>query len=279
MKARLYFALALATGVTSSAFSLVVASEAVADDLCGEAAWSEASGLTASGEQSRPDALTAAHPSLPFGTRVEVANLKNGSSVVVRINDRGSFKRGRVILVSRAAAEHLGMIHDGTVDVRLTVLNDSGSRSGACGGVSPGRVAVAPPDVDNVVADEARLVDDRVTSDLTGETSGSSDSLPADETTTVNDPFSVHFDIAFRAETWQEVELAKAIAAFAPRLAAPPRPRSVKTPSPLPAPDRLRQIRLSPAFIAFVLSDEVSFPDLARFERVRRPARLSQLMK
>ena len=63
---------------------------------------------TASGEHARPGGLTAAHRTLPFGTRVRVTNRRNGRSVVVRINDRGPFVRGRVIDVTPAAAHALG---------------------------------------------------------------------------------------------------------------------------------------------------------------------------
>jgi rare lipoprotein A len=66
-------------------------------------------GKTASGERANPKALTAAHRSLPFGTKVKVTNKRNGHSVVVRINDRGPFKRGRIIDVTPAAAAELGI--------------------------------------------------------------------------------------------------------------------------------------------------------------------------
>ncbi|WP_036987538.1 septal ring lytic transglycosylase RlpA family protein [Pseudomonas sp. EGD-AK9] len=77
---------------------------------------------TASGERFDQHALTAAHRSLPFGTRVRVTNLSNERSVVVRINDRGPFVRGRIIDVSRAAAERLGMLRSGVVPVRVEQL-------------------------------------------------------------------------------------------------------------------------------------------------------------
>ena len=71
------------------------------------------------------NALAAAHRSLPFGTRVRVDNLKNGRSVVVRINDRGPFVRGRVIDLTRGAAARIGMIGSGTASVRVTVVDGS----------------------------------------------------------------------------------------------------------------------------------------------------------
>ena len=76
-------------------------------------------GRTASGERSGPNQLTAAHRTLPFGTMVLVTNVRNGRSVVVRINDRGPYGRGRIIDVSTAAARELGMLGSGTATVTL----------------------------------------------------------------------------------------------------------------------------------------------------------------
>lgn len=78
--------------------------------------------LTASGERFDPKQLTAAHRSLPFGTRVRVTNLDNGRRVVVRINDRGPYKKGRVLDLSPAAAKRLGFAGQGLARVRLDVL-------------------------------------------------------------------------------------------------------------------------------------------------------------
>lgn len=79
---------------------------------------------TANGEIYDPSQMTAAHKTLPFGTFVRVTNPSSGQSVVVRINDRGPFKPGRVIDVSRAAAEQLGMIGPGTMVVGLEIVAD-----------------------------------------------------------------------------------------------------------------------------------------------------------
>jgi rare lipoprotein A len=76
---------------------------------------------TASGEQFNPRELTAAHRTLPFGTRLRVTNLATGQSVTVRVNDRGPFIPGRVIDVSHSAAEELGMIDRGITKVKLEV--------------------------------------------------------------------------------------------------------------------------------------------------------------
>jgi rare lipoprotein A len=77
---------------------------------------------TASGERFNPGAMTAAHRSLPFNTKVRVTNLRNGQSVIVRINDRGPFVRGRIIDVSRAAAGQLGFTGHGLTKVSMTVV-------------------------------------------------------------------------------------------------------------------------------------------------------------
>jgi rare lipoprotein A len=79
---------------------------------------------TASGERFDPQALTAAHPVLPFGTRVRVTNLENGRSVTVRINDRGPYTAGRILDVSWEAARELGMLRSGVARVRLEVVRE-----------------------------------------------------------------------------------------------------------------------------------------------------------
>ncbi|HZS38219.1 MAG TPA: septal ring lytic transglycosylase RlpA family protein [Polyangia bacterium] len=78
--------------------------------------------LTANGEHFDMYALTAAHRTLPMNTRVKVTNLRNGRSVVVRINDRGPYAKGRIIDVSFAAARALDMIDAGVVPARVEIL-------------------------------------------------------------------------------------------------------------------------------------------------------------
>jgi rare lipoprotein A len=80
---------------------------------------------SASGEIFNENALTAAHPTLPFGTRVRVTNLHNGATVLVRINDRGPFVGNRVIDLSAGAARVLGLIQAGVAPVRLDILDSS----------------------------------------------------------------------------------------------------------------------------------------------------------
>jgi len=77
---------------------------------------------TASGERFNPSELTAAHRSLPFGTRLQVTNVKTGRSVVVRVNDRGPFVGGRVVDVSYSAAQALGMVNSGVAPVKVDVV-------------------------------------------------------------------------------------------------------------------------------------------------------------
>ena len=79
---------------------------------------------TASGEIFNPGDMTAAHRTVAFGTRVKVTHMGNGREVVVRINDRGPFGRGRIIDLSYAAAKQLGMHRSGTAQVKLTLVRD-----------------------------------------------------------------------------------------------------------------------------------------------------------
>jgi rare lipoprotein A len=77
---------------------------------------------TASGEKFDTNDLTAAHPTLPFGTKLRVTNTHTGRSVTVRVNDRGPYVPGRVVDVSYAAAESLGMVNRGVAPVKLDVV-------------------------------------------------------------------------------------------------------------------------------------------------------------
>lgn len=79
--------------------------------------------MTANGERFNKRAMTAAHRTLPFGTRVRVTHARTGHSVVVRINDRGPFKKSRVIDLSEAAAEAIGMTGPGLAPVRIDVVS------------------------------------------------------------------------------------------------------------------------------------------------------------
>ena len=91
---------------------------------CGTASWYDegAGKQSADGGTVDPSALAAAHRFLPFGTRVRVENLANGRATTVAINDRGPFVAGRLIDVTRAAAEQLAFVDGGVARVRITTL-------------------------------------------------------------------------------------------------------------------------------------------------------------
>ena len=96
---------------------------------------------TASGEIFDTRLMTAAHRTLAFGTLVRVRNLDNGREVVVRVNDRGPFVEGRIIDLSRAAAEAIGMTGSGVTRVSVEVVGPAGAAAGAAPG-APGRYTV-----------------------------------------------------------------------------------------------------------------------------------------
>jgi rare lipoprotein A len=91
---------------------------------------------TANGEVFDPSLLTAAHQTLPFDTRVRVTNLSNGRVIEVRINDRGPFKANRIIDLSRAAAEQIGLVGSGVGRVRIEVVSGAPGAARLAGGAS-----------------------------------------------------------------------------------------------------------------------------------------------
>ena len=117
----------------------------------GLASWYKMGSHTANGERFDPAGITAAHPSLPFDTRVRVTNAKSGESVVVRINDRGPFGGGRIIDLSKGAAEAIDLVKAGIAQVKIEVLGASAEADMA-----------SVPDAEPVVtaAAEARPVTD-----------------------------------------------------------------------------------------------------------------------
>ena len=144
----------VAMGVIGAALLLPELAQA---EQVGHASWYALHSRTASGEMMNPSEMTAAHRSLPFGTKVLVENLSNGHSVVVRINDRGPFIAGRIIDVSKAAASSLGMLGSGTARVRVgggspeiasasdnsvKVASASGSKSAKISSASAGKSLV-----------------------------------------------------------------------------------------------------------------------------------------
>jgi rare lipoprotein A len=105
-----------------SAGLILAGSAGEASAQCGRASWYALTSKTASGERMNPAAMTAAHRSLPFGTKVKVVNKKNGKSIVVRINDRGPFIKGRIIDLSKGAAQKLGFIRSGHTAICIEKL-------------------------------------------------------------------------------------------------------------------------------------------------------------
>ncbi len=89
----------------------------------GWASYYKSGSLTANGEHFRPMGLTCAHRRMAFGTRLRVTNLRNGRSVIVRVNDRGPFIRGRVLDLSLGAANAIGMNGAGVAKISFVVLN------------------------------------------------------------------------------------------------------------------------------------------------------------
>ena len=117
MKKRLVMIIALAGAVVTGAVGMSNA----ATPQCGGASWYSLPGqTTASGKSMNPNALTAAHKTLPFGTKVKVVNKVNGKSIVVTINDRGPFISGRIIDLTPAGAKVLGFKNAGVTSVCLT---------------------------------------------------------------------------------------------------------------------------------------------------------------
>lgn len=105
------------------------ASDAKAYSQTGIASYYWQGRVTANGERYRPDGISAAHKTLPFGTRVKVTHLKTGRSIVVRINDRGPFIRGRIIDLSRGAAGALGIKGAGLARVKIEVVGKGSGKA------------------------------------------------------------------------------------------------------------------------------------------------------
>jgi len=113
---------ATAAAVFTHCLFTFMPADAHATALKGMASYYKSGRRTANGERFNPMGLTAAHRSLPFGTKVRVTQVKTGRSVVVRINDRGPFVRGRIIDLALGAARAIGLNHSGVAKVALVVL-------------------------------------------------------------------------------------------------------------------------------------------------------------
>jgi rare lipoprotein A len=112
---------------------------------------------TASTEIYDPDLLTAAHKSLPLGSLVRVYNLDNGRNMIVRINDRGPFVEGRVIDLSRAAAEVLDCKEDGLARVRLVLLSDPNRPNALLRSVQQAKTIITPDSWEKEESDDDAL--------------------------------------------------------------------------------------------------------------------------
>jgi rare lipoprotein A len=270
--AHAFGALAFAAGAMILSSSAAMAGPA--GDRCGKAVWFDGRGLTASGERNQAGALTAAHRSLPFGTEVRVDNLGNGRSVVVRVNDRGRFTRGRIISVSRAAAEKLGMISDGVARVRLSVAGEAEPVGEPCDGDLT--VASAEGDVgsDESIADPVSIAEP-VSVEVP---------LPPEPPTISDDAMAERFEGAFQPESWEESELRKLIEALLPRYwrrGSELAPAGASAPAavdiPWPALDGLTQVSLARVYLAELWSTELADPASARFQRMDASTALSLL--
>lgn len=146
----------VAMGVIGAALLLPELAQA---EQTGHASWYALHSRTASGEMMNPSAMTAAHRSLPFGTKVVVENLNNGKAVVVRINDRGPFIKGRIIDVSKAAASVLGMLGSGTARVKVSTSGGS-SLKVAAREESPVKVETATTKMETASGDKSAKVEE-----------------------------------------------------------------------------------------------------------------------
>lgn len=112
----------LMMALVAGAFALLPPA-AEAKTMTGYATYYKSGKRTANGEKFNPMGMTAAHRTLPFGTRVKVTNTRTGKSVIVRINDRGPFIKGRIIDLSLGAAKVVGLTRSGVAKVKITVLD------------------------------------------------------------------------------------------------------------------------------------------------------------
>lgn len=105
---------------------------------CGKASWYAMTSKTASGQRANPGSMTAAHRTLPLGTKVRVTNLRNGKSAVVRINDRGPFVKGRIIDLTEAVATKLGFRWAGWTRVGISREGKRFAKGRVCRELSDG---------------------------------------------------------------------------------------------------------------------------------------------
>lgn len=124
----------------------------------GKASWYKMGTRTANGERYDPMGITAAHPSLPFDTKVRVTNPASGKSVVVRINDRGPFTGGRIIDLSMGAAKEINLVKAGVARVSIEVLGSAAPVETAAAQPHPKLAAAEAPPETEAVTDEPLLL-------------------------------------------------------------------------------------------------------------------------
>ena len=139
------------TGAAALGVAVLLAGHAEAGSIRteGKASWYKMGTRTANGERYDPMGITAAHPSLPFNTKVRVTNPRSGESVVVRINDRGPFTGGRIIDLSQGAAQAIDLVKLGVAQVKIEVLGAAADAAPAPA-PEPARVVLASADIEPV---------------------------------------------------------------------------------------------------------------------------------
>lgn len=149
------------TGAAALGVAVLLAGHAEAGSIRteGKASWYKMGTRTANGERYDPMGITAAHPSLPFNTKVRVTNPRSGESVVVRINDRGPFTGGRIIDLSQGAAQAIDLVKLGVAQVKIEVLGAAADAAPApAPNPAPAPVVLASADIDEPVRESRPLL-------------------------------------------------------------------------------------------------------------------------
>ena len=151
------------TGAAALGIALLLAGQAEAGSIKteGKASWYKMGTRTANGERYDPMGITAAHPSLPFNTKVRVTNPRSGDSVIVRINDRGPFTGGRIIDLSQGAAQAIDLVKLGVAQVKIEVLGasaDAAPTPASAPTQEPVPVVLASAEIDEPVRERQPLL-------------------------------------------------------------------------------------------------------------------------
>lgn len=144
---------------------------------------------TASGEPYNDKIFTAAHKTLPFGTKVIVTNKVNGKSVIVRVNDRGPFAEGRIIDLSKAAAQYIDMVQTGTVPVKLRIMDEAMASTTTASTPATTTVPVyTPPTTTTATPVTTKPVEDKV---VTSPSTNNFNTIPVINSSTIGANFAV----------------------------------------------------------------------------------------